>query len=1328
MSDADVSATKLPPAGESSAAVAQAAPVKSRFQQISSLVIRPLVLAFVFSVLVFAVIQATGRLVMAGLHIFEPDFNVLLAEQNIRVSEMRGGWRGFNPVLRIEAVAAPMFQAADVYFELDLLESIWHNDLVAHRLTISAIELHADRHEAGWRLRGLGEEEGFDASTFLRHSDVLEANAELKLHDLLNPTAAIPWLRAEVSLRNAGGVRRLWTSVTSSAGLDGQSLIINGQDIALDRLRTQYSRNLAVRGGVYLPEVLTNGLAVRVEHLRLNWQQTPERGRGDIAVLAQLDTSYTESPIELQVAGDLGALGSEYVLALDPLARVQASELQLDTVFLRVDGEQVGGQTEDELFTRLVAGTPDKPMTALWLRQLDLADVTSFVKSHFASWEPAGRWIRELDLRGQADNLHAFVDRDGRMGYAASVSDLHMQGYKGAPTLARGQGVVWGHTKAVALRLNAQDVDLQFPDLYHNGWHLDYITGVVKGVFGQGYFALRGEGLKTQIGDSAIAGEFSLTRPDPRYEQRVGLMLNLDQSSLQQARQFVPYKIPQDLQNWLQSGPRSGHMTESRFAYQGQVHTRPNELGRRIELKSKVHDATVQYEASWPLVEGFAGDVHVAGEETRVIATAGTSLQLDLAGSRVALKENGRYAQGILNVRGAGQHVLQFVRGSPLQDTLSFVTPDWTLSGQLQAQGPMTVPLREDAPALALGFDFQISDADLHMPDYRSTLTGLAGAGRFDLPHNLTGIFRGKMFDQPAQFVASHDTHQINFDITGSATPEDVYALIAYEDSVPVYGQFDFSGRLSLPMLVDHLSTGIPSLQATSDLVGLQVDLPAEFGKRADVVAPAELDVQFLEEYQAVRWEYGATHGWLHYAEELQRGAVGINAKPPMTTADTQAIVISGSMPRVVLSDWVSDQGESSVALPLDWDIRGLAVGEFVIDELTFAELNLSGSQVGEDVWFSFDGDDLAGSVELPDGERMRIALGRLRVPASELAAETADAADQPVEFLVSVEVGESLPEAEVSIENLFIDQEPFGSWRFNIEPKLDPASGLNQAVAFTNFATDVNGVHIEGADLHWELQDNVSAFDGQMQLDDLQSTLPLWDFPAAMATSQASLIVQGSWRGSPLDIRLLGLNGELAFRAKDGRFLEVDAGAGGLRMLSLVNFSKAAKRFSFDFSDVVGEGISFDSLSARVALDDGQLRFVDRMRLSGSSGAYQLGGQVDLHQGTLDNEMIVTLPVSNSLPWYGVYLALANPLAGLGVVVGERVLRKPLQQFSSAKFSVTGTLDEPQINFVSLWDQSMKESELQDAAVNEPDVIDDTLTSQEELESRDVEVLDQSS
>ena len=73
------------------------------------------------------------------------------------------------------------------------------------------------------------------------------------------------------------------------------------------------------------------------------------------------------------------------------------------------------------------------------------------------------------------------------------------------------------------------------------------------------------------------------------------------------------------------------------------------------------------------------------------------------------------------------------------------------------------------------------------------------------------------------------------------------------------------------------------------------------------------------------------------------------------------------------------------------------------------------------------------------------------------------------------------------------------------------------------------------------------------------------------------------------------------------------------------------------------------------------------------------------------DNEMIVTLPVSNSLPWYAAYLALANPVAGLGVILGEQILRKPIQQFSSAKFAITGTLNDPEVKFVSLWDKSMK-------------------------------------
>jgi hypothetical protein len=101
-------------------------------------------------------------------------------------------------------------------------------------------------------------------------------------------------------------------------------------------------------------------------------------------------------------------------------------------------------------------------------------------------------------------------------------------------------------------------------------------------------------------------------------------------------------------------------------------------------------------------------------------------------------------------------------------------------------------------------------------------------------------------------------------------------------------------------------------------------------------------------------------------------------------------------------------------------------------------------------------------------------------------------------------------------------------------------------------------------------------------------------------------------------------------------------------------------------------------------------MKFLEPMTVEGSGSSFRIAGQVDLVDGTLDNEMIVTLPVTKGLPWYAAYVALANPLAGLGVLVGERMLRKPLEQFSSAKYEIRGTLDDPELKFVSVWDTRM--------------------------------------
>jgi uncharacterized protein YhdP len=146
------------------------------------------------------------------------------------------------------------------------------------------------------------------------------------------------------------------------------------------------------------------------------------------------------------------------------------------------------------------------------------------------------------------------------------------------------------------------------------------------------------------------------------------------------------------------------------------------------------------------------------------------------------------------------------------------------------------------------------------------------------------------------------------------------------------------------------------------------------------------------------------------------------------------------------------------------------------------------------------------------------------------------------------------------------------------------------------------------------------------------------------------------------------------------------------MRIFSLMNFNTIAKRMRGDFSDVTGKGLTFDTLEAKVRFDRGKLQFVEPMKVSGTGSRFEVSGSVDLIDGTLDNEMIVTLPVSNGLPWYAVYIALANPLAGAGILVGERVLRKPIEQFSSAKYVIGGTMEEPEVNLVSVFGTAMED------------------------------------
>jgi uncharacterized protein YhdP len=148
------------------------------------------------------------------------------------------------------------------------------------------------------------------------------------------------------------------------------------------------------------------------------------------------------------------------------------------------------------------------------------------------------------------------------------------------------------------------------------------------------------------------------------------------------------------------------------------------------------------------------------------------------------------------------------------------------------------------------------------------------------------------------------------------------------------------------------------------------------------------------------------------------------------------------------------------------------------------------------------------------------------------------------------------------------------------------------------------------------------------------------------------------------------------------------------LRLLGMFDFASIAKRFRLDFSDVLKSGFSFNSIEGEVRFKTGIVDVVDPILIEGAGSIFKVAGRVNLLSGDLDNDMIVTLPVNRNLYWYAAFSAISTgPLAGAGVFLAQKVFQNQINTISSAKYKITGTIDEPVIEFVTIFSDTVREA-----------------------------------
>jgi uncharacterized protein YhdP len=1240
-------------------------------------IVRPLFVFLTLAMIVLAFFQVVGRLLFNVLDDLEVGINQWLSPQQILISGLEGDWHRINPVVRIHSISLPAGTLTGVHAEIDWLESLIRNKLVLHHLSLEEGRLLLARTEGGWRLLGTAGGGEFDPFPTLYHSDQIDLKLRLGFVNESGEAQASDDLAFSYRATNRAGRHRHRLTIENQGCLaDCRVQFALDASEAVPLLRERELQASLTGGNLRIPEPLNGGGGGRFSRAAASWWQS-----GDL--------SGGEGRLEIaDVVIDDDRVGGEFTVS----SRGEGEIHHIVLNDFKVHRADVSWGLPPFWFT-FERGEAESLLTG-WTERIEAGPGFRFFSALVPSQTAAFRWLNALNASATALNVHGYLrvpSLDG--GFLATLQDISLDGYNGAPRIRGAAGELLGANRALELKINADQVDLQFPDMFHQRWQMDHLSGRLQAYVSLDYFALRGTHIKAQLGDTQASAGFALSRPrEQRYRERLSILINVDETTVARGKAYIPYQLPSGLPEWLEDGPRSGRLTDVTFAYQGQIHTRPFELGRRVALSGRIEDGHIQYHPSWPAVRDLSGFITVGGRDVRIDVARGLSFeQTDLSGSRIHLADNASVANIDLHSTTTVDEALAFIRGTPLKDWMTFVTPDWAGSGPLRMAGQLKVPLKQKgehvgevnpSDELEVDLDIELLSSDLDLPGYGVALGVLNGQLHYTYPYQLQGDgVTGRIFDRPAVFGATSDEDTVIFHVDGQAPYEDVLTLLDVRDPGIIHGGFDFLADLHI-----ELGDGVSRLSLVSDMTGLELDLPGELAKAADEIVPAEFTLQFLDAYQSARFRYGPAQGWMHVNEVLLRGAVGFDAPPPLVDGELDALILGGRIEGFSLEELIPDAGGegtgSSLSLALPVRLERLLARQIDVSGVLFNDVILEGEIAAGpslNLDLALTSADITGSLAIADGAPMLLDLEILRLP--EQAGQPEDAV--PAADPLTVEVIKELVDVDVSVDRFLVGETDYGAWSFQLRP--EPGG-----VALNGLEASLRGVKISADRLFWDGEKDRSYFQGILSAGDLAAVLPQWGYAASVSTERAVMTADLNWLGSPAAVDLTRLIGTAAFEAENGRFLEVTQGADAMKIFSLVNFSTIAKRLNFDFSDVVGEGVSFDSMTATTEFNEGTMQFLEPMAVNGSGSSFRIGGTVGLVDGNLDNEMIVTLPVTKGLPWYAAYIALANPLAGLGVLVGERVLRKPLEQFSSAKYEIGGTLEEPELKFVGVWDTTM--------------------------------------
>lgn len=892
-----------------------------------------------------------------------------------------------------------------------------------------------------------------------------------------------------------------------------------------------------------------------------------------------------------------------------------------------------------------------------WQSLLPSLPMDAALRARLQALQPQGRFdLLRFGWTGAQPGLDNFT-------MTARFSGLGVSAIDNQPGLSNLSGHIEGDARAGVFEIDSQQMTLGLPDLFREpSFAIDSLHA-------------RGKWQKTPRGRRLTLDDMVFSNPDmagsakgyyeliPGQRGLIDLTAHLSRADGTAVYRYLPKHIGDHTVEWVKRGVVAGRSDDVQLNLKGDLMRFPFDSGDGVfQVDAQVKDAVIDYVPGWPRIEGIQGRLLFQGRMMEVTSSQARIYGVALAPVKAVIPDLLHHDEQLHidgQANGPIQDFIRFANTSPVGGRLHGFTAALDGSGPMKLALSLQVPLRRSHDTTLVGRLSFLGDTLLPpgLPRLDQARGDVDFTGNSLAAKNITAQFLGG----PLRLDTQTRSGQVQILAQGRATAAGLTSWLGTAWKDQVSGQTAWRGQIDLEPTGERV-------RIESDLTGLGSSLPAPLAKTATQPLPLVVSSQPQANGQLHDVQLGRIVGavWRSTAEgQFDRGEIRFGGRAVMP--GEPGLRLAGNGRGLDISGWMDllPGGESGEPLSLS----AIDLGFDALDLMgrRYQDVRLQGRNRSGLLRAQVSGTGLNGVLTYrPAGNqpaRISAQFRQLTIPARLPAAGPETGSNMKAS---------DFPVLDLTVEDFRLQDHALG--------RLEAmAHGTPQGLVIDNLQLTHPDSVFRMSGLWRDSGPGETRADLSLNVSDAGKLLARFGYPDTLKRGTAEIQGSATWEGSPADFALATLAGQLDFKAKGGQFLKIDPGAG--KLLGVLSLQSLPRRLNFDFRDIFNEGYAFDDIGATLRIARGVV-YSDDFKMRGPAAKVNMSGLADLNQETVQLRVKVIPKLSEGVAVAGALLG--GPLAGVGALAAQKLLRDPIEEVISQEYMVTGAWQAPDVQRLS--------------------------------------------